>query len=176
MSSNRLLSIDALRGLVILFMLLDHVRETFYLHQQVGDPMDVTATEPALFFSRTTSESSSALAATTCLTAPALADDERIVVGFATTETGFMQAYDKPAQDAATAGAWFDFDPTNNRCGWGSPGEDYVTLATGRDFGDVSPMRGVIQSGADHTLQVAVTVAPPDELKALEAQASDPKD
>ena len=53
MSSNRLLSIDALRGLVILFMLLDHVRETFYLHQQVGDPMDVTATEPALFFSRT---------------------------------------------------------------------------------------------------------------------------
>ena len=53
MSANRLLSIDALRGLVILFMLLDHVRETFYLHQQVGDPMDVTTTEPALFFSRT---------------------------------------------------------------------------------------------------------------------------
>ena len=53
MPSNRLLSIDALRGLVILFMLLDHVRETFYLHQQVGDPMDVTATDPALFFSRT---------------------------------------------------------------------------------------------------------------------------
>ncbi len=42
-----------------------------------------------------------ALAATTCLTAPALADDEKIVVGFATAETGFMQAYDKPAQDAA---------------------------------------------------------------------------
>jgi branched-chain amino acid transport system substrate-binding protein len=41
------------------------------------------------------------LAATTCLTAPALADDEKIVVGFATAETGFMQAYDKPAQDAA---------------------------------------------------------------------------
>ena len=53
MPSSRLLSIDALRGLVILFMLLDHVRETFYLHQQVGDPMDVTATDPALFFSRT---------------------------------------------------------------------------------------------------------------------------
>lgn len=53
MPSNRLLSIDALRGLVILFMLLDHVRETFYLHQQVGDPMNVTATDPALFFSRT---------------------------------------------------------------------------------------------------------------------------
>lgn len=51
--STRLHSIDALRGLVILFMLLDHVRETFYLHMQVSDPMDVTLTEPALFFSRT---------------------------------------------------------------------------------------------------------------------------
>jgi len=62
-------------------------------------------------------------------------------------------------------GEWFDFDPTNNRCGRGSPGEDYVTLAIGRDFSDVSPMRGVIQGGAQHTLDVAVTVAPPDELE-----------
>jgi transglutaminase-like putative cysteine protease len=69
---------------------------------------------------------------------------------------------------AAPTGAWFDFDPTNNRCGWGSPGEDYVTLAIGRDFADVSPMRGVIQSGARHTLAVAVTVAPPDELEQLQ--------
>lgn len=43
----------------------------------------------------------SMLAATTCLTGPVLADDDRIVVGFATAETGFMQGYDKPAQDAA---------------------------------------------------------------------------
>lgn len=48
----RLLSIDALRGLVILFMLLDHVRETFYLHHQVPDPMLVAQTPPALFFGR----------------------------------------------------------------------------------------------------------------------------
>ncbi|MBS3978223.1 MAG: ABC transporter substrate-binding protein [Rhodobacteraceae bacterium] len=41
------------------------------------------------------------LAATACLTGAAFADDERIIVGFATAETGFMQAYDKPAQDAA---------------------------------------------------------------------------
>lgn len=75
------------------------------------------------------------------------------------------QAGDEPA-----TGAWFDFDPTNNRCGWGSPGEDYATLATGRDFADVSPMRGVIQGGAHHTLEVAVTVAPPDELDALQDQ------
>lgn len=50
--SSRLQSIDALRGLVILFMLLDHVRETFFLHQQVMDPMVVADTSPAVFFSR----------------------------------------------------------------------------------------------------------------------------
>ena len=53
-------------------------------------------------------------------------------------------------------GRWLDFDPTNNR----PPGEDYVTLATGRDFLDVSPMRGVICGGAHHVLDVAVTVEP----------------
>jgi uncharacterized membrane protein len=52
LTTGRLLSIDALRGLVILFMLLDHVRETFVLHRQVSDPMDIASTEPALFFSR----------------------------------------------------------------------------------------------------------------------------
>lgn len=51
--SQRLLSIDALRGLVIIFMLLDHVRETFFLHRQVADPMSIDTTEPTLFFSRT---------------------------------------------------------------------------------------------------------------------------
>jgi uncharacterized membrane protein len=50
---QRLLSIDALRGLVILIMLLDHVRETFLLHRQVSDPMSIDSTEPALFISRT---------------------------------------------------------------------------------------------------------------------------
>ncbi|PMZ95411.1 MULTISPECIES: DUF1624 domain-containing protein [unclassified Pseudomonas] len=51
--TQRLQSIDALRGLVILFMLLDHVRETFFLHRQVSDPMTIDATEPSLFASRT---------------------------------------------------------------------------------------------------------------------------
>ena len=51
---------------------------------------------------------------------------------------------------------WLDFDPTNQRL----RGEDYVTVAWGRDFGDVSPMRGVIHGGAHHTLEVAVTVEP----------------
>ena len=56
----------------------------------------------------------------------------------------------------AGTGQWLDFDPTNNRM----PGEDYVTVATGRDFLDVSPMRGVIRGGARHILTVAVTVEP----------------
>ncbi len=58
--------------------------------------------------------------------------------------------------DGQNAGVWLDFDPTNNR----TPGEDYITLATGRDFLDVSPMRGVIRGGARHVLDVAVTVTP----------------
>lgn len=49
----RLQSIDAVRGLIIVFMLLDHVRETFFLHRQVSDPMDVTTTGLDLFLSRT---------------------------------------------------------------------------------------------------------------------------
>ena len=62
--------------------------------------------------------------------------------------------------DLPTGLKWCDFDPTNNRFGLGSPGEDYVTLALGRDFADVSPVRGVIQGGTHHTLAVAVTVEP----------------
>jgi transglutaminase-like putative cysteine protease len=57
---------------------------------------------------------------------------------------------------------WLDLDPTNNRTGWASPGLDFVRLAVGRDFADVSPLRGVLQGGGAHTLEVAVTVAPMD--------------
>jgi transglutaminase-like putative cysteine protease len=65
--------------------------------------------------------------------------------------------------DLPESNRWVDFDPTNNRWGWHAPGEDYVTVATGRDFGDVSPLRGVIHGGASHTLTVGVTVAPVGE-------------
>jgi transglutaminase-like putative cysteine protease len=57
---------------------------------------------------------------------------------------------------AGTSGDWIELDPTNDR----EAGEDYVVLATGRDYSDVSPMRGVIHGGANHTLKVAVTVTP----------------
>ncbi len=62
--------------------------------------------------------------------------------------------------DLPDGARWIDLDPTNDRAGWPGPGEDYVTLATGRDFSDVSPMRGVIHGGASHTLKVGVTVEP----------------
>ena len=63
----------------------------------------------------------------------------------------------------ARMGAWYDLCPTNARDGWGSPGEDYVRVAVGRDFSDVSPVRGVIFGAGSHSLQVSVTVAPIDE-------------
>ena len=55
MASKRIASIDALRGVVMLLMLVDHVRETVFLHMQVGDPVDVTTTSAGLFFTRSLS-------------------------------------------------------------------------------------------------------------------------
>lgn len=52
LARGRINSIDMLRGLVMLIMLLDHVRERVLLHLQVSDPMDISTTEPGLFFSR----------------------------------------------------------------------------------------------------------------------------
>jgi len=65
-----------------------------------------------------------------------------------------------PGADAGI-GRWFDFDPTNRRC----PAEDYVTLAIGRDFLDVSPLRGVLRGGARHLLDVSVTVEPMEDFQ-----------
>ena len=48
----RIAVIDVMRGLVMLIMLFDHVRETVFLHHQVSDPMDVGSVDPALFFTR----------------------------------------------------------------------------------------------------------------------------
>ncbi|MDM0113052.1 transglutaminase family protein [Variovorax sp. J22R133] len=61
-------------------------------------------------------------------------------------------------------GDWAEFDPTNGR----QPCEDYVALAIGRDYADVSPMRGVLHGGARHTLRVGVTVQPEEELPSSE--------
>ena len=49
---------------------------------------------------------------------------------------------------------WVDVDPTNNMF----PSTTHVTLAWGRDYGDVSPVRGVILGGGQHSLRVSVDV------------------
>lgn len=54
-SATRLMSIDALRGLVMVIMLLDHLRETWFLYLPISDPVDARTFLPALFFSRLTS-------------------------------------------------------------------------------------------------------------------------
>lgn len=54
------------------------------------------------------------------------------------------------------AHGWVDLDPTNDVV----VGLRHVTLAWGRDFGDVSPLRGVLLRGADHQLFVGVSVVP----------------
>lgn len=53
---------------------------------------------------------------------------------------------------------WLDMDPTNNV----APTDGHVTLAWGRDFGDVSPLRGLILGGGGHTLKVEVDMEPVD--------------
>jgi transglutaminase-like putative cysteine protease len=53
---------------------------------------------------------------------------------------------------------WVDFDPTNNLL----PNLEHITLGWGRDFADVSPLRGVILGGGSHDPEVRVTVTPLD--------------
>jgi transglutaminase-like putative cysteine protease len=53
---------------------------------------------------------------------------------------------------------WLDMDPTNNLV----PSDGHVTLAWGRDYGDISPLRGLILGGGAHTLKVAVDMEPLD--------------
>jgi transglutaminase-like putative cysteine protease len=51
-----------------------------------------------------------------------------------------------------SASAWLELDPTNNV----RPAAGHVRLAVGRDYGDVTPLRGVIRGGADHQFEVRV--------------------
>jgi uncharacterized membrane protein len=50
--TGRIASIDALRGLVMVLMLLDHLRETWFLQVPVADPMDARTALPALYLAR----------------------------------------------------------------------------------------------------------------------------
>jgi transglutaminase-like putative cysteine protease len=51
---------------------------------------------------------------------------------------------------------WIDLDPTNNQI----PSDRHLTLAWGRDYDDVSPVRGIVLGGGRHTLNVTVDVTP----------------
>jgi transglutaminase-like putative cysteine protease len=53
---------------------------------------------------------------------------------------------------------WVDFDPTNDLL----PSDEHVTVAFGRDFADVTPIRGVILGGGQHRIDVSVDVNPLD--------------
>lgn len=84
--------------------------------------------------------------------------------------SGYIRTYAKPGEvklegtDASHAWVsawapetgWVDFDPTNNLVN--SP--DHIAIAYGRDFGDVSPISGVLLGGGDHAVAVAVDVKP----------------
>jgi transglutaminase-like putative cysteine protease len=86
--------------------------------------------------------------------------------------SGYLRTYPPPGQprlvgaDASHAWVsaycpgigWLDVDPTNNIVPWNG----HVTLAWGRDYGDVSPLRGLILGGGSHTLKVAVDMKPLD--------------
>lgn len=49
---------------------------------------------------------------------------------------------------------WLEFDPTNNRL----PFDQHITLAWGRDYADVTPLKGIAFGGGQHTLRVSVDV------------------
>ena len=84
--------------------------------------------------------------------------------------SGYLRTYPPPGQprlvgaDASHAWVsaycpglgWLDVDPTNNVV----PSNGHVTLACGRDYGDVSPLRGLILGGGSHTLRVGVDMEP----------------
>jgi transglutaminase-like putative cysteine protease len=85
----------------------------------------------------------------------------------ADTASNGKSPQDKPPQDMIGAEAshawvavfapphgWIGFDPTNNLI----VNQGHVALAWGRDFGDVSPLRGVILGGGSHQLSVKVEV------------------
>lgn len=65
---------------------------------------------------------------------------------------------------------WIDFDPTNAVV----PALEHVTIGWGRDFADVSPVRGVILGGGGHEPEIAVTMVPEDEFETLYTDADAP--
>lgn len=65
---------------------------------------------------------------------------------------------------------WIDIDPTNNVL----PTTRHIAVAYGRDYNDVSPIRGVILGTGEHTLKVAVDVVAQNETGKPVAEKSAP--
>ena len=63
---------------------------------------------------------------------------------------------------------WVDFDPTNNQV----PETQHITVAWGRDYSDVSPLKGIIFGGGRMTMKVAVDVLNLDTAGAAPATES----
>lgn len=55
---------------------------------------------------------------------------------------------------------WLGLDPTNGK----AVSDEFVTLAVGRDYADVIPLRGVVIGGGAHSLEVSVTMTPDDAV------------
>ena len=76
-----------------------------------------------------------------------------------------------PGTPGVDADGWLDLDPTNNVV----PGSGHVRVAVGRDFGDVTPLRGVIRGGGGHhSLSVGVSTRRVDTVEPAAGPASRP--
>lgn len=62
---------------------------------------------------------------------------------------------------------WVDLDPTNDVL----PTTDHITVAWGRDYHDVCPIKGVFVGGGQHTMNVSVDVMPAEALSSENALA-----
>lgn len=82
----------------------------------------------------------------------------RYVSGYLRSDADFVGAQASHAWVSVYLGdqGWVDFDPTNNRL----PSTGHITIAWGRDFGDVTPVKGITIGGGEHTLDVEVHVRP----------------
>ncbi len=56
---------------------------------------------------------------------------------------------------------WVDFDPTNNKI----PNEEYILLGYGRDYNDITPLKGVMQGSGSSTLSVSVDISLRDAIQ-----------
>ena len=71
------------------------------------------------------------------------------------TKTGWLGCFHAWISVYIPDFGWVDLDPTNNLIA----NETYITVAWGRDYGDVSPVKGVVMGGGLHVLSVMVDVS-----------------